>query len=332
MAGIAAISGYNRAMPALIPILRLLSVDQFVSGTEIAGQQGISRASVSAALALAEDYGVALERRHGLGYRLLHPIDWLQAEQIQKALPAHSPFQVHVCDEIQSTNRALLAQPQHGQVLAAEWQHAGRGRMGRSWLAPLGGSLMFSLTWSFPGGPAQLAGLPLAVGVVVGETLQALGVRGLGLKWPNDLLLPEGKVSGILIEMQGDALGPADVVVGIGLNLSMPAFWRSRYDRPVATLQEAGLQVGRNALLSHLLVALAQLLQDFSRDGFAAIRPRWEGMHAWQGLPGEIILPNGQKQEGCILGVDDSGSLRLETRDGIQFIHAGDVSLRRRTQ
>lgn len=315
-------------MSKLIPCLRQLDAGHFTSGEAIAERLGISRASVSTTLAQAETYGIALERRHGLGYRLGRPIEWLDAAAIQAELAPASSFSVEVLEQSESTNRALLAAPQHGRVLVTEWQSGGRGRMGRKWLGTLGGSLLFSLAWTFPNGPAQLAGLPLAVGAALARAIEAAGVREIGLKWPNDLLLPQGKVGGILIEMQGDALGPAHVVIGIGLNLYLPE-GVGPLDQPAAALEGNGLQIGRNALLGCILAELERTLPRFAAEGFAPLRGEWEAHHAWHGQPAQVHLPDGRLVQGIIQGVSDEGALRLQVEGQTRLIHSGDVSLRR---
>jgi BirA family biotin operon repressor/biotin-[acetyl-CoA-carboxylase] ligase len=317
-------------MLKLINCLRQLRADRFTSGETVAEKLGISRASVSMTLARAEEYGIALERRHGLGYRLLMPIEWLDPAQIKACLPATSLLNVQICDSTESTNRTLFATANHGQVLAAEWQSAGRGRLGRKWLCELGSSLLFSLAWTFPEGPAQLMGLPLAVGVALSRALRAAGVREIGLKWPNDLLLPGGKAGGILIEMQGDAMGPAQVVIGVGINLHSPVDWAETLGQPVACLQEHGLQSGRNALLGSCLAGLEQTLQQFSRDGLAPFRDEWEALHVWQGCEAEVSTPDGRHLVGMILGIAADGALRLQVGQDERQFYSGDVSLRRK--
>ncbi|WP_273431544.1 biotin--[acetyl-CoA-carboxylase] ligase [Chitinibacter tainanensis] len=316
-----------------IRLLRELDALHFTSGTAIAERLGISRASVSTALAQAEDYGIALTRRTGAGYQLATPIEWLDLHTLNGYLPADTELSITLADTLDSTNRQLLKNPQHGHVLACEWQTGGRGRLGRRWLGALGGSLMFSMAWQFAGGPAQLAGLSLAVGAMVAETLAAAGVRDIGLKWPNDLLLPattgSAKVGGILIEMQGDALGPAQVVIGIGLNLQFPAHWQAELGQSAASLQAAGLALGRNALLAALLSRLECGLRDFAHSGFAPLLPVWESYSAWQGEQVQVLAPTGATQSGVLLGLAADGSLRLGTAAGEQLIHTGDVSLRR---
>ena len=166
---------------------------------------------------------------------------------------------IEVVDEIASTSTELLLRRVqrkdiHASVLAAEWQTAGRGRRGRKWTAVAGGSLTFSLGWRFDQGAGYLAGLSLAVGVAVIRALEAEGLPGVELKWPNDLIYRHMKVGGILVELNGDALGPSSVVVGVGLNVRLPATAKHDIDQPVSDLTavagRGAAPIDRNRLLA----------------------------------------------------------------------------------
>lgn len=316
-------------MLKLIACLRQLNADRFTSGETVADTLGISRASVSMTLSRAEAYGISLERRHGLGYRLQAPIEWLDPQSVMACLPSESALEIKITDNIESTNRALLMTPEHGRVLAAEWQSGGRGRMGRTWQGVIGGSLLFSLAWTFPEGPAQLVGLPLVVGVALSRAILAAGVAEISLKWPNDLLLPLGKAGGILIEMQGDAMGPAQAIIGVGINLHFPQTRNMLLDQPVASLQDSGLHLGRNALFGRCLTELEQALQQFSFEGFSPFRTEWEARHTWQGCEAEVRMPDGRQLVGAIQGVAQDGALRLLVDGQERKFYSGDVSLRR---
>ncbi len=236
---------------------------------------------------------------------------------------------VEVVAETGSTNADLLARVatlDHHLLLVAERQTAGRGRAGRSWLSAEGGSLTFSLAWRFPGGPATLAGLPLAVGVALAETLASLAVK-VELKWPNDLLKDGAKLAGVLIETQAAPDGGTWAVIGVGLNLSLPDDLEQRIDRPVANAPWLA-NMERDALVAALLVHLDASLRQFSQAGFAAFTSRWNHLHAYQGAAVTIIDRGVTLHEGVAAGVDDSGALLLDTGAGRVAIVAGDVSLR----
>ncbi|MFC7421626.1 biotin--[acetyl-CoA-carboxylase] ligase [Iodobacter arcticus] len=313
-----------------LTLLRQLNADEFTSGEAIAKLLGISRSAVSGALNRSSDYGIELERRHGVGYKLAQPVEWLDQTIIKQHLKPNTPFCLQLVDEIDSTNRSLRQEcAVHGTVLAAEWQTAGKGRLGRQWIGSLGGSLLFSVVWRFSGGMTRLAGLSLALGIALTRALEKKGYQGTGLKWPNDVLCPKGKLAGILIELSGDALGPVDAVIGIGLNLRLSPEERIHADHAADLSDCSGPSPERNALLAAILNELADILPRFDQDGFAPLRTEWEARHLWQGEQAKLISADGKESRGRIIGVAEDGALRLAGEDGLKVAYAGDVSLRK---
>jgi BirA family biotin operon repressor/biotin-[acetyl-CoA-carboxylase] ligase len=241
-------------------------------------------------------------------------------------------FDVDALDECDSTNSELMRRAERGApsgtVIVADRQRAGRGRRGRSWLSSPETSLTFSLFWRFPGNASRLSGLSLAVGVGLARALNGLGGAGIRLKWPNDVLLARpgefAKLAGILIELSSDRRG-TQAIVGIGLNLAAPA---EDLPQPAAGLAEAGVVADRHQVLAAILAELAGVHEVFAARGFAALREDWQRFHAWQGLSVQI-LGEGAAVQGSCLGVDDDGSLLLDTAQGVERIFSGDVSLRR---
>ena len=251
----------------------------------------------------------------------------LSIPQIAVALGALAPqFDVDVLSECDSTNARLLARAEagagSGTVVAAERQTAGRGRMGRAWFSAPGDSLTFSLLWRFPRG-TQLGGLSLAVGVALAETLCSLGVPGIALKWPNDVLLDGRKLAGVLIELVSGA--PHAAVIGVGINLRLPANMPEDL-RAQAAAPKAELP--RNELLARLLAALHAVLNDFAVGGFVVLRDRWLGHCAHLDMPVRIVSEFSVPVEGRCMGVDVDGALLIETAVCVQRILSGDVSLR----
>jgi len=245
------------------------------------------------------------------------------------AARAQAGVAVEVVEETGSTNADLLARAASLDaplLLVARNQTAGRGRAGRSWLSSSEGSLTFSLAWKFDGGVQRLAGLPLAIGVALADTLDTLGVK-VGLKWPNDVLRDGDKLAGILIETQAAPGGGVWVVTGIGLNLLMPDELEAQLGRSIASLPWLA-RMDRNELLAALLDGLAGALREFERAGFAAFAARWNLRHAWQGETVVILDAGKVLHEGTAAGVDDTGRLLLDTSEGRITVLAGDVSLR----
>ncbi|MFT4171533.1 MAG: biotin--[acetyl-CoA-carboxylase] ligase [Rhodocyclaceae bacterium] len=232
-------------------------------------------------------------------------------------------------DRCGSTNTLLLerasAGAPSGQVLVADQQTAGRGRRGRGWQSSPDHSLTFSLLWRFVHG-TPVAGLSLAVGVAVARALESLGVDGVALKWPNDILLFGRKLSGVLVEALFDTRGTS-TVIGIGINLRQHPDWPGHVGQPYAALHDVGYVGGREDVLAAVLRELVDTLDAFAREGFISCRRDWLLRHAFQDLPVRLSSEHGDIVGQC-LGVDDTGALLVETDGGILPILNGDVSLR----
>lgn len=299
---------------------------------DLAEALAASPASVARALEQAAAYGVVLAH-DGERYRLRTALDWLDAGRIQAQLRS-TALRVRIVEQCSSTNvelmRSARAGASAGEVLAAELQTRGRGRLGRTWHAGLCSGLCFSLLWRFDRPPGTLSGLSHAAGVAVVRVLRRQSVA-VQLKWPNDLLWQERKLGGILIETHADAANSCAAVVGIGINVRLSEHERSHIDQPVADLAQAGSpSLDRSALLAALLLELSRVLTAFAGAGFAAVHGEWDRYHAHAGREVELQLPAGGRLHGVALGVDDMGRLRVATAQGLQAVSAGDVSLRTR--
>lgn len=315
-------------------LLNLLADGEFHSGEILAERLGVSRASICNALAKVADSGVVLQRVRGRGYRLARPWDRLERSEVLRRLGKDAAlFNLEILPQAPSSNTLLLqraavpdAAPS-GSVLAVELQTAGRGRLGRNWHSSVGTALTFSLLWRFECGLNSLSGLSLGVGVALVRALKKLGAQQVQLKWPNDILTGRGKLGGVLIEAQGDMLGPSAVVIGIGLNYTMPDNLALRIDQPVSALEEVCAEMPtRNQLLAAALLELARALQQFAEGGFAGLRSEWEQCHFHQNQPIRMQLADGQTVSGIARGVSDSGELCLETVQGMRRFHSGEVA------
>lgn len=251
---------------------------------------------------------------------------------------ARGRFDVDSLAECASTNtllleRAALGAPS-GTVIVADRQSAGRGSRGRHWLASPQASLTFSVLWRFDGGLERLAGLSLAVGLAVVRALEACGAAGIALKWPNDVLHDDAKLVGILVELQNNTPSDAcraQAVIGIGINLTLPdgEIERDGVALPVAALANALAELpDRHLLFARLLIELAQVFDDFSSGGFAALRDQWQAHHAWQDRPVRLLRDGRVVMSGVCRGADVDGALLVQTAAGLERCLSGDLTLR----
>jgi len=312
-------------------LLRLLADARIHSGEALASALGCSRVSLSKRLAEAQGLGVTLCSVRGRGYRLEEPLDLIDRDSLEALIASFGiPFRVEVLDECASTSTLLLERAlngaAHASVIVCEHQTAGRGRRGAEWISTLGGGLAFSMLWRFQRAAGELSGLSLALAVGVARGIEKLGAGPVRVKWPNDLLLAERKLGGILIEMNGERPGLA--VIGVGLNVKLPERARRRIGAPVAELARDGIAPSRTVLLARLLQELAAVLQQFQRDGFGPLREEWLARHAWQGRRVALKIADRCVAEGRAVGVAEDGALLLLSRRGLERFHAGELSLR----
>ena len=323
---------YNRLAESMpLKILKLLSPQAFRSGEDIARQLSISRASVHNAVREAQELGADIHAVRGRGYRLGYPYSWLDELELGRQV-GQQGFSIQVHERIESTNSLLLAQAQQGalhkRVIATEMQFGGRGRRGRTWLAELGMGLTFSVLWRFQRPLTALSGLSLAVGLAVARSLRRIGAE-VTVKWPNDLLFQGRKLAGILIETQGDMLAGATAVIGVGLNVDALPDLAKQAGVPVAALSDClGRVLDRNDVMAAILQELDGVLQAFDQHGFAYFQTEWTNLHAYQGQDVSILGPGESVLRGRVLGVDETGALRLDSARGVQVIHSGEVSVR----
>jgi len=311
------------------------------SGDALAQASGQTRAAVWKRIEALREAGVAIEAQAGRGYRLAQPIDLLDAAAIRSRLPDQAGLALAGLETawtIDSTNSELLRRPtpeRGALVLLAERQSGGRGRRGREWASPLAAHLYLSLARQFGGGLARLGGLSLVAGIAAAEALQDVGFNGVRLKWPNDLVVADAdgalrKLGGILVEGGGEHAGPVRAVIGLGINVRMPAAAAARIDQPwcdLATL--APSPPDRNAIAAAVLARLLPALEEFDAHGLAAFSARYAALDA---LAGQGVSVHGATAtaHGMALGLADDGALRVRLDNGEErHFHAGEVSVRR---
>lgn len=316
----------------MLPLLKLLQDGQFHSGEALGASLGISRSAVWKQLqSLQAELSLPIHTVRGRGYRLESPLQLLDAAWIE-ANAASSPWPVTVLPSVDSTNAEALRRIDVTQslpfVVLAERQTSGRGRRGRSWASPFGENLYYSLVLRVEGGMRQLEGLSLAVGLALLQVIREVGVIEAGLKWPNDVLVGERKLAGVLLELSGDPADVCHVVIGIGLNVNMLSAGPAAIGQPWTSVRaELGRVINRNELVVGLNRHLSRYLDIQLRHGFSALQGEWQDCHLWQGRT--VMLTAGSEPvTGIVLGVDHSGAVLLLVDGQEQSFSGGELSMR----
>lgn len=235
---------------------------------------------------------------------------------------------IQLLDEIDSTNAEALRQLQAGKtgdwIILANSQTAGRGRRGRHWVSPSGAGIYLSVVKQFTLAADALQGLSLVTALSVQQSLSSLGIKGLQLKWPNDVLHQKKKLAGILLELhQGEPVN--HVVFGIGVNLVLPEDSRRQIDRPVTDISSIHASVpDSSTIVAAILEELRINLQDYARAGFKPFADNWNGKDCYLNV--DIVIQNGETRTiGRSLGVDESGALIMQTAVGRQVLNGGEI-------
>ncbi len=248
--------------------------------------------------------------------------------------PERSAVRLVVAESVDSTNERLIRLVAEGTpggyCLVALNQTAGRGRRGRRWLSDSSGSLTFSLLWRFDRKSAQqLSGLTLVVALAVCRALESLGIDGLALKWPNDLLRHGRKVAGILVELAETSGDDISAVIGIGLNVSLDDALSDNLPNPAFDLRDAqGHTPARGDVLAAILLDLFPALRQFAKEGFPPFQAEWLARSAHHERRIRLALPNHKVEIGICVGLTREGALLLRQGERVTPFLTGDVSLR----
>lgn len=323
------------ATPAQQALIQLLADGACHSGEDIGRHLGVSRAAIWKQLQKLSVFGLDVLSTKGQGYSLSQSIELLDAKTIfssladpVKALVQELSVQFSVGSTSDEVSRRVGAIAE-GQALVclAEFQSSGRGRRGRPWVSPLGHNLSMSFAWQFQSGAAALEGLSLAVGVEVAEALASMGIDAVSLKWPNDILVKNKKLGGILLEMTGDPAGVCQLVIGIGINVHMKDADSKIDQQWTSMILESAKPVSRNKLAADMVARVLPMLATYSEKGFSRYADRWRALDAFANQPVNVIAGS-EISQGIARGVNDSGALILEYEGEQRTFYGGEVSLR----
>ncbi len=259
-------------------------------------------------------------------WRLVRPLAVLSPHDVIE-VAAQNGFQATLVPQTTSTNTLLLdlarhsASAAHAQVRVSYEQSAGRGRQGRPWQSRLGECLMLSLAWAFDAPQSALGGLALVVALAACRALHQSGVAAQ-IKWPNDLVLGNNKLGGILIEVVRQH-EQSIAIIGMGLNFVLP-----KGVTQATAVQTVVPQVQVKSIYRDFLAALAAMLPEFTAHGLAPFLADYQQYHRDQGQIVHLLREGHAFVEGRVVGVADNGAIKLHTETGEACYVSGEISLR----
>lgn len=311
-------------------LLVLLSDGRFHSGDELGEALGVSRAAVWKQLKKLDELDIPYSSVKGKGYRLQDAIELLDEGDILSSIEQRLD-RLDLLLDIGSTNSWLLerASDHMGKRYAvlAEKQTSGRGRRGRQWVSPFGKNIYLSLLVTLQGEVGQQFGLSLMTAIAVERSLVKLGIQGVSLKWPNDIYLDGKKLAGILLEAQQTQPNFCQVVIGVGLNMSLDAEEARSIEQPWSALNQYQPGLSRNQVAASVLDELLLLIEGFQRDGFGDWGSYWSDRDIFQDQHVSVSSPAGDRV-GVVKGVNRRGELLLLTDKGMETLVAGELSVR----
>jgi len=316
-------------------LLSIISDGKFYSGEKLASQLNISRAAIWKSIKHLQSLGIQIEATRGKGYRLTYPVELLSKEKIKNSLPSAaitSCRELEVLFKTESTNSYLLNRLEskqiHGNVVLAEYQSRGRGRRGNKWISPFASGIIFSVGWRFDIVPRALSLLSLYMGVAIARALHSEKISKVGLKWPNDVVVMNKKIGGILIDVRGETNGPVDAIIGIGVNYELPENIESDIGQPITDICSHTKQhLSRNSIVATLLSNVFEVLEGLNQDQNLNLIDEWRALDCYVERQAKLILPN-EEIEGVLKGVDNQGALLMSVDGKVRSYTSGEISLR----
>lgn len=272
-----------------------------------------------------------LLRQHDGQWRLVRPLAVFAEESLQQ-MAGKQGFRAQLKHECSSSNDEIMALARqsadlaHKALCVAHFQTKGRGRQGRNWVNRQGECLMFSLGWAFDKPQYELGSLALVVALACRRALADIGLD-VKIKWPNDLVVANDKLAGILIET-ARVKNKTVAVIGIGINFVLPKEVENATSVQ-ALFQTASKQgVSVKTLLNAVLAQLDALLNEYAQNGFASCVGEYDAANRDTDRPVLLLQEGRVVHEGVVKGVDAQGALRLLTDKGEKTIVSGEISLR----
>lgn len=308
--------------------------DFFISGEKISYELGISRSAVWKHINTLREEGYEIESMPKNGYKLLSSPDILTLEEIEEYLTTDFiGRKVYYLDSLASTNmkaKEMAFNEREGTIIIAEEQTKGKGRLGRNWVSPKGKGIWMSIILKPKMAPSEVAKLTLIGAAAVNEALGQIGI-GTCIKWPNDILIQNKKVCGILTEMSCELNMINYVIMGIGINVNLDRedFNEELIDKATSLKIVTGSKTDRKRLTAMILNHFEDLYIPFKERGDISKTIHISRENSIL-IGREIrIIREDTEYIGQALDIDDEGQLIVKYKDGkVEEVFSGEVSIR----
>lgn len=314
-------------------LLELLkNFDGYLSGESIGTQLGVSRTAVWKYIKALRSEGYDIEAVTNKGYRLMPSDDVLSSMEVKIGLNTKViGKEVLYFDTVDSTNNKLrllaLEGAEEGTVVIADEQSGGKGRRGHVWSSPKSTGLWMSVLLKPDITPQEASRITLVAGLSVCQGINALLGINSGIKWPNDILIDDKKICGILTEMNAQIDNVEFVVVGIGVNVNIEVFPEELKEVAVSLRQVIGDKVKRSEVATAIIERLEENYNKYTQEGFLALKAEYE--ESCITLNREVKVIAKDSFNGRAIAINNDGELIVEKSDGEQVtVFSGEVSVR----
>lgn len=307
--------------------------DSYVSGEDLCGHAGISRAAIWKHMENLRAIGYEIEAVPHLGYKLVSAPDALIPSEIKWKLKSKTfGREIISYKKVDSTNDIAyqLAEKgvKEGTVILAEEQSRGKGRHGRHWVSPSKGGIYLSCILRPKIPPNEIPRITLFAAVAAAKAIRDVTSLDVSIKWPNDLVLDGKKVCGILTEMKAEQDSVDFIILGIGINVNMPL---KQLPKGSASLKDELRRrniksvISRTELTKNILERLEEFYSILEQNGFEPIIDAWKGLSDMLGSRIRVILP-GRTFEGLAHDINPDGALIVRLDSGVlEKVSSGDV-------
>lgn len=318
--------------PTLLKVISILNDGQYHDGTSIGEKLNVSRTAVWKIIKKLEEYNIAISSNKGVGYCLAEPLYLLKGNDIKRNLQ-NKNIKIDLFESIDSTNQYLKQKYDSDiHICLSEEQTEGKGRLNREWVSPFGNNIYFSMSYLFQKDISELMGLSLVTSLAVQKTLSKwLEPLEVLIKWPNDIICDNKKISGNLIEIQAESNGFSRAIIGIGINVNMTHVKSNKITQPWTSMQNiSGEIINRNVLVANLIDNLLDNLKCFENKGLNFFIDSWQHFDFLKNQKVRFISDM-HKTEGIAKGISEKGYLLIEDKNGnIRNYSSGDVQLLRK--